>query len=877
MKPSTMKLRMALCLGASALIASPAFAQEAEVQAAPSDVIVVIGERAINQAAIDRKAAASGIYESVNIDDIGRLPDLNLPDAYRRIAGVTAIFDEDEGRFVTARGVPPSFNFVTFDGAAIATIGGFGDGSRDVNLESIPSTAVSRLEVFKTFTPNIDLGATGGYFNVSTRSAFDQSDSFFLSNAGLTYYSFDDVPSSNALNGGTDSILGGRIGGQAEFTYSNHFGSNDQFGIVLSGSYFLKTRDEEKVIPDNYRFIGADANQDGLGDIAVPERFRWYVYSNRAQRYGGALKLEWRPGANTYLSFNNYVYNSQEDETRTGHQIRGIGVSDITMTSPTTGEIANAFGELTFNYFPLDYRYTGHIANLRHEFDNGGQLTGVMGFTTAQIDDFIPEVFLRTPPNRAELGGQYDLSGGVPSFSVNDPGYWSDTTNYSVLFHRLRHRFAYENVWDGHLEYAFNADNADEGFGFQLGGGLRSQVRKRDIDMTYFASGYGLPGDITSPNRGGYTPPGRDGVPYVFLDYNKFFNQADLTVDAVQTIERSLNDDFKYREDIASLFGLTTYGGQTWRVTGGLRFEDVDVSSENWARTAQSGVDQYVLSERNGGYNFLAPSLEASYSPFANVRLRAASSQTLGRPNPAQIASTSVVSADGLTVSRGNPDLQPRESNNFDLGLEYYFDEGDSLFALAVFYKDISNEIVTRSRDVQLNGETVSVTEPVNAENSEVFGVELTLIKDRFDMLPGAFANLGFSGNLTYTDAETVLNSGVSPVQSVNYLSYQPEWFGNATFYYNWSDLAEARLAYNYQGQYHSNTTSSVAAQSGVDGYGQLDFSARYSVDDRWTVRFDAKNLTDENRNVVRGPNLSLLRETVEFGQSFMLGVSYRR
>ncbi len=73
-----------------------------------------------------------------------------------------------------------------------------------------------------------------------------------------------------------------------------------------------------------------------------------------------------------------------------------------------------------------------------------------------------------------------------------------------------------------------------------------------------------------------------------------------------------------------------------------------------------------------------------------------AAGKVLARPAPSQLAIRLSRDVVGLTGSRGNPGLLPFLATNYDLGLEWYFDD-TSYASLAVFRKDISRFILLQT------------------------------------------------------------------------------------------------------------------------------------------------------------------------------------
>ena len=94
---------------------------------------------------------------------------------------------------------------------------------------------------------------------------------------------------------------------------------------------------------------------------------------------------------------------------------------------------------------------------------------------------------------------------------------------------------------------------------------------------------------------------------------------------------------------------------------------------------------QSKTTERLGFY------LHNSFEIAENKVVRTALSKTIARPSLEQLDSNVSVGAFDsrypLTISSGNPNLQPYESVNLDLAYEHYYAEG-SYFAVNYFRKD---------------------------------------------------------------------------------------------------------------------------------------------------------------------------------------------
>ncbi|MGH1557952.1 TonB-dependent receptor plug domain-containing protein [Caulobacter segnis] len=122
------------------------------------------------------KRSADQIVDSVQAQDIGKLPDANTTEALQRITGVqiqrrygegATDFDHRTQPAVTVRGLTQVQNFL--DGRAVYSA----SGGRAFDLEGVPPELLSGIDVYKNAPANIIEGGVGGAVNLRTRKPFD--------------------------------------------------------------------------------------------------------------------------------------------------------------------------------------------------------------------------------------------------------------------------------------------------------------------------------------------------------------------------------------------------------------------------------------------------------------------------------------------------------------------------------------------------------------------------------------------------------------------------------------------------------------------------------------------------------------------------------
>lgn len=176
----TTKTRKTLLLAATgmaaAMICSPALAQDAApatattTTAAPVEdadtVVIVRGMRKSLKTAVDRKRKSAQIVDSIDAEDVGKLPDNNVAEAISRVTGVQITRERGEGGSVAIRGQTDIST--TINGQEANT--GVG---RSAGLNDIPAELLKSVQVYKTRTADQVEGGIAGTVNVDLRRPLD--------------------------------------------------------------------------------------------------------------------------------------------------------------------------------------------------------------------------------------------------------------------------------------------------------------------------------------------------------------------------------------------------------------------------------------------------------------------------------------------------------------------------------------------------------------------------------------------------------------------------------------------------------------------------------------------------------------------------------
>lgn len=798
---------------ASACLPSAAFAAAADEAAqdasdlADADQIVVTGSRASRELAIERKRNLPTIADVVASDGIGKLPDYNTAEALQRLPGVSIQIDQGEPRYVVVHGIDPNLNQVTIDGNLVGIPEAEG---RRVALDTIPSDLVAAIEVVKAVTPDYDANAVGGNINIVTPTAFDRADPFtFVTGRG----SYNDKSGKTGLGGSA--------------THGQRFGSDGQFGIVVAGSYSKRFIDSDLLEPTGWRSFTTAGTT-----ITAPTNFLLYDYRIMRERIGGIVNLDWRPSDDVRLYVRN-IYNEFTDhEERDQFNFVLLNGGTPTVLSPTQIRFPNGRASRQFRQNNQTQKLYNVSPGAELRF---GAIELNLNYTYAHAQEHTPirdDLEFRTLANRTAT---LDLSGDHPTFAAIDASLY-DPAAYPLRRIRERREQIDEDLHAVRTDLKLAFEEGAPSF-LKVGAKYTDRVKDRDnsqslreaVGISTLAS----TGQALSPPKNFYEGDYEFGPRIDYqgvLDYYAA-NPSLIAFNPVQTALLNAQLDYRIHEKIYAAYAMGSVELGELNVIGGVRVERTEGQYDaNGYRQATGQITPLSFKQK---YTHVLPSVHLNYQLDPQVKLRAAWTNTIGRPN--YDAAVPTFSEDGGVGTAGNPDLKPYTSMGLDFSAEYY-PGTDTIFSLGAFYKHLKNPIFTQTiQNTTFAGVPLtSLSQPLNATNGDLFGVEVNA-QQRFTFLPAPLDGFGVSANATYVTSKVKVPGRES--EDLPFFG-QSDWIANGALFYE-SSAFEARVAVAYRSGFIANVGSPTqgiladiyeASRTGVDARVVYKFSEGLQV-----------------------------------------------
>lgn len=878
----------AVLMGSAAVAAfclSPVHAQEIDQpeDATVLDTVIVKGTRYQLRDAIEEKRELERIADVVTEDDVGNLPDFNAGEALSRIPGVSVTADQAEGRLVTIRGLDPNFNNTTVDGAEVSSTDING---RQIEMDVVPASLASSIQVIKSLTPDMDANAIGGTINFVSRSPFDYKDGFLAFTGSYGFYEYE------------DGYRGSEPSGNADLVYSKLFGDADQFGLVVSANYYRRASYLGRIEQGDEMLFHPGAGVDYssrsdrvdpyASDFYIPEEWKALNYHNDRQRYGGSFKFEWRPSGEARTWLRGY-YNIAEDsearmETKMWNRQSGaiVNYADEDTGTLDNTEWSTQLGRFEFERTTWGVKLAGDYAFGEDWFFEPA--LNISGSTYEQ-----PQTWDRFIQKSADFA--FDNRGRITRWVATTEDAF-DASLFDYQKRELNDDRLEETIVSVSADLGWNDQDEDLGWGFKTGFKYQEKDKEYDYERTEYRFGDGLTLADVSWMRGcpENMPSCVDDL-FITMDIGSIDALAAQYLPSDETSLYANEDDdalrdYEATEAVGAVYAMGVFQGERLDAQFGLRWENTEFDSSGFRDDDEIG--DYVPTSNSNSYDNLLFSANARYDLTEDLVLRAAFGQSISRPRISyQAARGESLEFDGteLSISRGNPDLKPREADNFDLGLEYYFDDGAGLLSAAVFFKTIDNQIFRTTSDGEMlydqDGDGTEELTPVrysqyvNGDAADIYGIELGLTKELDDLIPG----LGFNLNTTLLDSDWTVQLEDGNARSPETFFLQADFTANGVIYYQRGGF-EARLAVNHTGLKLNNLFTSNERDTYRDQYDddrtQVDAQVRYDINDQFSVYANAWNLLGEKQYELFGLDQEFTRWESDFGRAVFVGFSYR-
>jgi len=848
-------------------------------QVALIDNVIVVGQAAGALSAINKMRAADNLVSIVTSDSIGQFPDENVTEALQRINGVFIERDQGEGRFVGVRGIDPRLNVASINGLNIPAPE---NDLRNVALDVIPSDLVESLEVTKTLTPDQDADAIGGTINIKSLSAFDRKGRSYKLNGQGFYNDLEDDNGHKFSGTFTDvfSVGGGEL------------------GLAISASTA-----EKNFGSDNLEADGSWEEEDG---IRYHEELEMRDYRVTRERDGIAMNLDFRASDTDsyYLRTLYSKFGDQEYRNRIEFKLDEGDVSydENSLTALGTEmekELKNRFEEQEITSILLGGENI--IDNWTFEYS--------LGYSEASEEE--PDALYSTFVYKDVGFAGYSSLGQVPDIFYSNDGLLA--SNYELDEISVENNYTEDKATAVRLDIIRDVFFGDNPGFIKFGGKFRTREKTRDLnELIYedFDDAYAnVPTmdqfvgnlDYSLGNIGpGISPALQEAFFYSNAGNNPACqlttydeNGCDFILDEKGSAISSARD-FEMDEDVTALYLMSRVDINRWRLVYGLRYERTDFSASgfNVREVDVSGQDDVQIEavSYDKDYNHLLPSINLRFKAAEDLIFRAAYTQSIARPSFGDLSPTPdeiEIKEDGndveLKVEAGNPFLEPYESQNIDLAVEYY-PENLGILSAGIFYKEIDNFIFqadvssVENPDIYTGGIAVTdveILKPLNGQSADLYGLELGWTR-QFSDLPAPFDGLLLMANATFTDSEADLGLGEDADRSNDSeLPLQADTVFNFVIGYEKNGLS-IRLSNAYISERVAEIDLGDSTNDLYeDEHNQVDLTVKYDITSNIQIYFNAINLNEEPNYRYYG-NSRYNAQYDEIGQSFTMGITYR-
>ncbi|MDO8345652.1 MAG: TonB-dependent receptor [Cellvibrio sp.] len=664
---------------------------------------------------------------------------------------------------LNGRSMPTGSAYGGSSGADSQTRGG---NSRAFDFANLASEAVSAVEVYKTGKANIAAGGMGASVNIKTARPLDNAG-FKASVGGkavmdTTNRTGDDVtPELSGLVSWTDDaeVFGVSLSASYQKRDSGFTGAtvNDWTVAEWGGG-------DSRTIYDRLASDSIFVNEPAVGDLySRPNDIRYAFSDQERERTNAQLTFQYRPTEDLTATLDyTFAENSRTEHrgevttwVQNGGNLTYVEFDDSAIATPKI--IRESYDGTRDIGFSQQYRAqddTLESAGLNLDWSVNDELT-------LSLD--VHDSTLESIPKGPGYSGELDVGVGAPiktgatwEFSGVDIPNWTQTINGTLeendLSSSVMRVFSAEQlseVTQAKVDASWEFDEGRFDFGIERRE-MGSNTISYNGNNNQVLGGWGasapgefpagsfeafdLPGEFDDYNTGnspriGYRGDARELANFLVSEYDgtqKAYVGVEDTQIAGQVRNSKSNNDIQEDTD-AVYFQLATtgqLGAFEVDVLTGLRYEDTkQVSSSDTPLMdyfVWNSDNDFTRVDRAAGattsftndYDAFLPNLDVAVKLTDDVVTRFSYSKTIARAGLGQLGAavggwsingSSLNESTSVRATGNNPMLKPLESSNFDLSVEWYFDDA-SYVSAGLFEKRVVNFIGTEDVERTFEG-----------------------------------------------------------------------------------------------------------------------------------------------------------------------------
>lgn len=881
-----------LALALSTLFVAPSYAQDAENEEQAMEQIVVTGSYIKSlEKAIDLKRTNIGFSDSIVASDIADFPEQNLAEALQRMPGVTIERNKGLGQKVNVRSLPSEFTFVSINNLATAS----GSGGRDVEFDIFASEIIQSVTVKKSPTAADEEGGIAGSVAITTARPFDYEGRKLVASVEGAYNDISEQTDPKLAFLASDTF--GDWGALASFAYSqrtNRTDSNSGINfrplsrwLEKSGSSQWQADQAADVLErDTGISINDRLDSDETSRIVFLDKVGDRAYLTEQEKWGATLSLQYKPSSEFSLTFDGLLGNFDDHEDQ-------YDAAAYTASSISSLERVNQYDNTTLADYGITVLTDVDYAATQHEFlskENSSDtdyqqfsiamdwlvgewdVYGLIGYSgadkTTETTNLKHTAYRATRSRYTSTGAETILSDNPDTFDM-----YNSPKAYLFDYNEVNLEAISDDKYAAQLDFSrqFSLDFFPALSKVQFGARYTDKSKQRD---------YGT-NRVTGPSAGDSSWVGTRTLAdsqlssiSELVNGGEYLSEVASKQDWRQISNSYARDQLRYagfavdfepdqyyqvEEKTTAIYAMADFafdiGDMPATLNTGVRYIETDVNSSGYHQVQNDdGSTDYTSApvSKSGNYSDLLPSVNFTLELNDDLVLRAAASETLMRPALTDIAYKRTVSLNEFKYRDGNPDLKPTYADQWEVGLEWYLEEG-GLLAVSYFEKEIQGVVresltgvvegVTKYND---NGTVdgvydFDVYQKVNAEGSyDVSGIEF-IAQIPFVRFHSMLEGFGVNANYTTLDNSLTGASDLgipTPPEGLADETY------NLTFYYE-NESFDARISYNYKDKYVEYIERDMYPVY-RDAYGQTDVSLGYNINDSVKVTLEGINITGE-------------------------------